>query len=276
MKKNTFLVWGLTIACSLLQGISCKKDSTTPANPAKGFKLLTSGYAIGAATKVLVYAADSATTGYNNLNILLEDSVTGNFVNNAQITLAPTMIMPGMSMVTPLENPASASAVNNLFPCSATFTMASMTNCSWNLVITVQNLINNKSGTATLPVSVNAPNGVKLFSFKYPANSQNTFYAGLVAPLTPVMGINNFELVIYKYSMMMFKPDSSLTVSFIPSMPSMPSMGTPPNNVNPVHIGNGHYKGAVNFSMTGAWRLNMTLNAGNTKADSTHYFDISF
>jgi hypothetical protein len=56
----------------------------------------------------------------------------------------------------------------------------------------------------------------------------------------------------------------------------MPTMNHgSPNNVNPVHKGNGHYKGKVNFTMTGLWRLHFTLKAGDAiaKADS---LDIEF
>jgi hypothetical protein len=66
-----------------------------------------------------------------------------------------------------------------------------------------------------------------------------------------------------------------LAVEIEPEMPSM-NHGSP-NNVNPTHIGDGHYKGVVNFTMTGWWRVNMKIKdgEGNILTDDV-YFDITF
>ena len=45
--------------------------------------------------------------------------------------------------------------------------------------------------------------------------------------------------------MMSWPADSSLSVTITPEMPSM-GHGSP-NNINPVHVGKGHYKGKVNL-----------------------------
>ena len=37
-----------------------------------------------------------------------------------------------------------------------------------------------------------------------------------------------------------------------------------------------NYKGKMNFTMTGLWRLSLTFKSGTTYADSTHYFDFTF
>jgi hypothetical protein len=46
--------------------------------------------------------------------------------------------------------------------------------------------------------------------------------------------------------------------------------------VDPVHISQGHYKGNVNFTMTGLWRLHLRFMAGESVADTTQYFDVEF
>jgi len=59
--------------------------------------------------------------------------------------------------------------------------------------------------------------------------------------------------------------------------PEMPAMGHgSPNNVNPVAIGNGHYKGKVNFTMTGLWQVNLDFMMGADLADDTQFFEIEF
>jgi hypothetical protein len=65
-----------------------------------------------------------------------------------------------------------------------------------------------------------------------------------------------------------------MTVEITPEMPSM-GHGSP-NNVNPVHTGNGHYKGTVNFTMTGDWRIHLKLTRNGRLISDKAYFDILF
>jgi hypothetical protein len=107
------------------------------------------------------------------------------------------------------------------------------------------------------------------------ANNGAKIFVALVEPSKPKVGINDLELVVYrKATMMSFPADSSLSIAFEPEMPTM-GHGSP-NNVNPVHVKNGHYRGKVNFTMTGLWRLNMAFRAGEAVADTTQAFDIEF
>jgi hypothetical protein len=56
--------------------------------------------------------------------------------------------------------------------------------------------------------------------------------------------------------------------------PEMPSMGHgSPNNVNPTFSSNGHYTGKVNYTMTGDWRLNLSLSQSGTLVKEL-YFDV--
>ena len=49
-----------------------------------------------------------------------------------------------------------------------------------------------------------------------------------------------------------------------------------PNNVNPVLTENGHYMGTVNFTMTGAWRINMVFKQDGRIIGKNAWFDIVF
>jgi hypothetical protein len=252
---------------------SCSKDAVEP-DASLDYIQLASGFAAGTSTHVEVYAKDSAFTGYNKLYILLKDSATGKPVDNAVVTLNPMMDMTTMSHASPKENPVSTTAVNHFFPCSVSFIMPS-TAGNWTLGVQIQNLENGKSGTVNFPINVKAPASAKMFSFKSLADNTTTYFVGLVEPSKPIVGINDLELMVYKkQSMMLFPADSSLSVIMTPEMPTM-NHGSP-NNVDPVHTSNGHYKGKVNFTMTGFWRLNLKLKSGNTVVDSTHYIDLTF
>ncbi|MNR44863.1 hypothetical protein D3C85_1636520 [compost metagenome] len=57
--------------------------------------------------------------------------------------------------------------------------------------------------------------------------------------------------------------------------PEMPSMGHgSPNNVEPVITKNGIYKGKVNFTMTGDWKINFVLAKGGQS--NVTFFDLTF
>lgn len=253
---------------------SCKKDELA-VDPTLGLSKITEGYVIGAATKVAIYSSQSTvSSGYMKFYLMLTDSATGKTIEDAHITLNPMMDMGTMKHSCPFENPVSEMAVNQLFPCAVDFIMSSMGG-SWTLGITVHQHNTGKEGTLNVPLTVNEPVKSKIKSFTALDNSSNKFFISLLEPIHPKVGINDIELFIArKASMMSFPADSSLSVTLTPEMPTM-GHGSP-NNVNPVHVGGGHYKGKVNFTMTGLWRLNLDFMNGAAIADSATYFEIEF
>lgn len=253
---------------------SCKKETVSPEDPTAGLSKQAEGYAIGAAAKVQLYTKESTLqTGYTRFYISLTDSATGSRITDAHIHLMPMMDMGMMQHSAPYENPASEEAVDQLFPCSATFIMPSMAG-SWTLKVMVHNHSNGKEGEITIPLTVVEPAKSKMKSFTATHDGAKYFIA-LIAPSSPKIGMNEFEFAVYKKaSMMSFPADSSLSFTVTPEMPTM-GHGSP-NNVNPVHIGNGHYKGTVNFTMTGLWRLNLGILNGTTAVDPGQSFDIEF
>ena len=74
--------------------------------------------------------------------------------------------------------------------------------------------------------------------------------------------------------MINFPADDDVAITIYPEMPSMGHSS--PNNVDPVSTGNGHYKGTVNFTMTGWWRINLTLSKNDELMSDELYFDVTF
>ena len=274
--KKSFLVMLLSACtCTALLFTSCKKDSTTEPDPTEGLFKQAEGYAAGAATKVAVYTKESAIySGYQKFYIALYDSTTGKFIDDAHVKLTPTMDMGTMMHNAPYENPASEEAANHLFPCSVVFVMSSMSG-SWTVKVNVHNHSSGKEGAVTFPLTVTDPAKARIKSFTA-AHDGGKYFVSLIEPSVPKVGINDMEIAIYKkVSMMSWPADSSLSVTLTPEMPTM-GHGSP-NNVNPVHVGNGHYKGKVNFTMTGLWKLNMDYMAGTAVADTTtQFFEVLF
>jgi hypothetical protein len=275
MKKSLYLLLSLAILCVIIFLTACTKDKTEQ-NPTAGLTKLTEGYVTGAGAKVEVYTKEtSLTTGYTKFYLALYDSVTGKRIEEAHIHLTPTMNMGMMQHNAPFENPASTEAVDHLFPCSVTFIMSSMGG-TWSLEIEVHNHTNDKEGSITIPLTIAEPAVSRQKSFTASHNGAK-YFISLINPTAAnsKVGINDMEIAIYKKeSMMSWPADSSLSVILTPEMPTM-GHGSP-NNVNPVHVGKGHYKGKVNFTMTGLWRLNLDFMSGAAVADTTQFFDVQF
>ncbi|MNE42916.1 hypothetical protein D3C80_1370670 [compost metagenome] len=79
-----------------------------------------------------------------------------------------------------------------------------------------------------------------------------------VDPLKPKVGTNDLQIAIHTTTdMMTFSEANDFTVQMATEMPSM-GHGSP-NNVNPVAVSGGLYKGKVNFTMPGDWKLHFKL-----------------
>lgn len=260
----------LLFICLSVSFFSCTKDNLVPETLIP-FQKIGEGYAAGAAVKVELYATKALFTGYNSLYLALYDSSSNQRIENAQISLMPIMDMGTMKHACPVQNPSST-ATEKLFACGVVFIMPSGSMGSWSLTVNVG--LNGKQGKLTLPVTITDPVQSRLRSFVSKADNAKYFVA-LLQPQNPKVGVNDMEIAIYKAQTMMSYPaDSSLTVSLTPEMPTM-GHGSP-NNIDPVHTGNGHYKGKVNFTMTGLWYLNLGFKAGNVIADTANHFEVNF
>lgn len=266
--KKYFSFFLFTLFSVLL--VSCSKDNMAPETIIP-YQKLGEGYAAGAGVKVEVYAKKALTTGYNDLYLALYDSVSKQPVERAGITLLPLMDMGTMKHASPVENPAGK-AVDKLFAGGVVFTMPSGSMGAWTLDVNVN--ASGKQGKLILPLTIAEPPVSRLKSFVSKADGAK-FFVALLQPAAPKVGVNDFEIAVYKAKNMMEYPaDSSLKVAITPEMPTM-GHGSP-NNVDPVHAGKGHYKGKVNFTMTGLWYVNLNFSAGDVIADTTNHFEINF
>ncbi len=274
MKNQLSYYISLLFAVAVLFS-SCKKDEESstpiPVSPTAGLTLLSEGYATGAATRVEVWAKKNYFTGYNSIYLYLKDSVSGAAVNSASCQLTPMMDMGTMVHTAPCENPAYTNSSDGLYPCAVVFVMSSMAG-SWTLDITVNNLGNGKTGMASFPVTVIDPSVSRIKSFISQTSSE-TLFVSMIQPDEPTAGLNDLEVVIHRRGAMgmSWPADSSMTLEIEPIMVSMGHSS--PNNVNPVHTGMGHYKGTVNYTMSGEWNINFTFLSGGLTANNNLYFE---
>jgi len=267
----TYIVFMIFIALS-----SCTKESENePEDPTKGLVKLGETYAKGASMKIELWSTTALSTGYNKMYLRAYDSLTNNLLDNGVFKIQPLMVMKmesqQMTHAAPSENPDHVKTENGLFPVAVVFTMPSTGESGqWNLSLEAQKNPGSEIGKAIFPLTVISSDPSRVKNLKT-VNGTNFIISYL--PVKSKVGINEIEfMVFYKQDMMNYPAAEDFTIKMTPKMPSM-GHGSP-NNVNPVHIGKGHYKGSVNFTMTGEWRINLELTA---KGETTNtYFDVNF
>ena len=263
--KNILLV---CITC-VLAFASCKKEKITP-TPTPTAPVVENLIALGSDTTsnnevVTLFAQTSSLqTGYNKLYVSVK-SLSGTSINDATVSFAPLMNMGSMTHACPSEQPVFNSEINK-YEGVVAFTMPS-TSGTWTLGVNV----NGNSVTFGLNVIAAA---TKLVG-SYSGTDGSVYYLTLVPTAAWTVGMNDVEIMIHKKaSMMSFPADNDFTMVLDPEMISM-GHGSP-NNVSPTSIGNGHYRGKVNLTMTGDWRFNFELSKNGTVIIANAYVDILF
>ncbi len=259
--------------------ISCENNNEENlVDPLNGLTKLKEGYASGASAKVEIWGKKNFFAGYNNLVVVLYDSLNlKEKITDAHIHFMPLMTMGtgamAMQHACPVENP-DETAINDVFPGAVAFVMPTTADGTWKLGVAVHNHKYDKEGEANFDISVDNPATSVLSVFTALAPDNNKLVLSILEPSKPKVGINDIEFTLHrKASMMDWPADDSYTIEITPEMPSM-GHGSP-NNVNPVSSGNGHYKGKVNFTMTGEWKINVLVKKGGNTISKDLYFNIT-
>lgn len=260
MKKILLLI----ISATILLG-SCKKDHKAEPEPAK-IKIAEKTTPGG--LRIALWADKSEfTVAYNKVYVSLTKA-DGSEVNDASLTYHPLMNMISMQHSSPAEQPVYIST-EHLYRGAVVFSMPSGEMGSWQLIVNV----NNEPVVFDVAVAP-LPSGTK-YTGTFVGTDGNSYTVSLVEPLLPKIGINDIDVLVNRrVDMMNFPADEGFTIELNPEMPSM-GHGSP-NNVNPVHKSNGHYKGKVNFTMTGDWRLHLKLKKGGTVVVEDAALDLFF
>jgi hypothetical protein len=249
---------------------ACKKEEVKPIDTPET-PVTESMSVIGTATTslnetVTLYAPNvDLKVGYNKLYVTVKDA-NGVSINNANVTYAPLMDMGTMVHSCPIEQPSFSTSMNK-YEGAAVFIMASSAMANWTLNVEVNgNLV-------TFPISVSAA-PTKIMG-NYTGTDGAVYFISVIEPAKWNVGLNDIEITLHKkVTMMDFPADNDFEILMTPEMISM-GHGSP-NNVSPTLIGNGHYKGIVNYTMTGDWRLHFELKKGGVTIHSDAYLDILF
>jgi len=223
-------------------------------------------------TDVAVYSTGDLVVGYNTLYFAATNPETGGIIDDGHFEVTPMMAMnAGHEHGTPVVSEA-LSTLNDegLYEMGVYFVMGSLGG-QWRLEIEFHNHAESAHEEKILEVEVKEPTDRISGSFTTTDDSTSLFVCWVMKE-DPIVGMNDFEVAVFKReSMMSWPPLDGLTIEIEPEMPTM-NHGSP-GNVNPTGSGNGIYTGKVNFTMTGYWKVNMDIKRAGSKISSDFYLD---
>ena len=203
--------------------------------------------------------------GYNEIYFVATKKATGNYIKNFELTnVTPIMNMVKMNMFhsTPVS-PAveifddTRKAIKHGW---VSFIMNTSEAGTWAFSYDIA-VLGSKASVTDKAIVVNAiPDGQEwLKNFKV---GDNTYYLSLVNPIDWKTGENVIQAYISKKSAPITTPyalaSETFTVEIDPRMPDMGSH-TSPGNKALTKQADGSYKGNINLTMTGLWRIHLTV-----------------
>jgi len=279
-----FAIAGLTILLT-----SCNKDDVkgiTPADEVVGLQKIDS--LIKGNYTFYVYKKDTGNlvVGYNEVYIQLKNNTTGKYVEDATLSWKPLMHMTSMSHACPYSTISKVADTKTLYKGYFIFIMASDNMEYWEITYDYTSGKDTLAQVTNRPTVVQSTGRVRYKSFKGVDNT--SYFLALVDPTTPKVGTNDITAYLYKkVDMLTFNPVQNYTVEIDPRMPDMDNH-TSPSNVNLTYDSStGLYKGKLNLTMTGYWKISLivrdasnTIQKGEsitgTTTASSIYFELEF
>ncbi len=199
------------------------------------------------------WAETPVETAYTPIYLEVRDADSGEWVDQADITLTPMMDMEEHNHSAPVWQPeAEADTETGLFAGAIIPTMPGGDMGSWYLEWEIDGEPHSSMGDCAIDVA-NAPN-VKVFT----ADNDERYILTWIDPETPETGSNDFVVTLHhRESMMEFPAVQDLDLEVKPWMGSMDHGSE--GNEHPEPIGDGFYEGVVSFNMSGDWEVYVTL-----------------
>ena len=234
--------------------MACSDDnSTQPDNEIDTSHLGSLGTtAIGDYTVEMYSEKQELLTGYNTLYFTIKDS-DGEYIITDDLSVSVIMDMAENAHGCPTEGIKNT---NGLFSLDLVFTMPSNESEKW---VSQIRLFDDDNLVGEFRFDVSSSNRIKNFM-----HDSEMYFVSLVKFDEAKVGLNDFEIVIHKKeSAYEWPPQDDMTIKITPWMPGM-GHGSP-NNENPILTENGHYRGKVNFTMTGYWEITVKVSINETE-----------
>jgi len=213
-----------------------------------------------------LYGPQRLQMGYTELRIKLIEIATDQHLHDAQVEIHPLMQieMDGSTMMhsTPSEYPAVHDHADGSYLNPVVFLMAG----TWQLEVRYQH--DEREGNLSFTAEVHQGDRLKSLT----GTDDQSYFIALITPHYPGVGKEDLELAVWtRESMMDFPLATDFSIEIEPYMPAM-NHGAP-GNEQPVLTDNGHYRGKVNFVMSGEWRINLKLVKDESTLAET-FFDL--
>lgn len=229
--------------------------------------------------------------GYNDIYFVVTKKKNGNYVKNFEFSgITPHMLMVKMKMKHSTPVSAGVESFNDNYLAVKhgwiSFVMATSDAGSWTLKYDYS-ILGSTGTTSEAAITVDAlPAGQEwVKSFKV---GEKTYYISLVNPTDWKTGKNAITAYVSKKNTPATTPyglaQEQFSVEIDPRMPDMGNHTSPDNEALSLQ-GDGSYQGTVNLTMTGRWRIHLTVkdNQGNVVAGgndldegySSLYFDVT-
>ena len=208
-------------------------------------------------------------TGYNDIYFVATKKSSGNYIKNFDIkSLNPLMYMSQMDMRHSTPASSGVESFNDNYLAVkrgwVSFLMSSTETDSWTVAYDAE-VLGSTGHLADTGITVAAlPDGQEWV--KSVKVDGETYILSLVKPDTWATGTNEIRAYISVKSNPVTSPYALSSKAFsIDIDPRMPDMGnhTSPDNVALTRQSDGSYAGVVNLTMTGLWRIHLTLKDAN-------------
>ncbi len=239
----------------------------------KGLTKIGTATTAAGATSLELYSKSTLYPGMNKLYVVAMDAASNELIKDGKVTFTPMMKMnSGMEHSAPVLNSTAAANDQGLYSGDVFFVMPSDAG-SWMLKT---KFMNNSTGTeseVSFDITVTQNSNRMMVSFMDTTTADsNAIFLSYALDEIPTVGSNELKIVAFTRKTMMSWPAADdLTIEFEPSMPSM-GHGSP-NNVNPSFKSSGTYVGTVNYTMTGKWRLDVTVKRNGKVLNDEIYFE---
>lgn len=252
---------------------SCEYDTVVIVRPnTENLKKIAEFEESGLNTKVALYAKTDLIVGHNTLYFAATDMETGAVLDDGHFEVKPMMSMDaGHEHGAPVISSAlSAPNDDGLYEMDVYFVMGSMGG-KWRLETKFHNHAASGDAEKDIEITVSEPSDRLSGSFMATDDSSRIFVCWVMKE-DPIVGMNDFEVAVFKRESMMSWPAvDGLSIEIEPEMPTM-GHGSP-GNVDPTGQGDGIYSGKVNFTMTGYWKVNIDIKRGGNSIVSDFYLD---
>lgn len=235
---------------------ACKKSNDSPLQPTEDKYLIKT--LDGNNERIEIYTNNQKIkVGYTQFWIKIISKADQKLLFPENMSWQPVMHMPGMEHSTPHSPLTKSLEPDFSYEGYVVFSMASDAESFWELTFQYKNGGKLTNVSTRLAVG-NLPEHTK--SVQSFTVGKDSYTLAMVQPETPQMGRNEISSVFLKSSdHESYEEVNGYSIEIDPRMPSMDNHSSP-NNKKMTQEGNsGKYKGSLNLSMSGLWRINLVL-----------------